>query len=273
MLPNKIPISVIIVTKNEALRIVVALDSVSNFDDVWVVDSESHDATQEIALKHHAQVIRYRWNGQYPKKRQWALENCALKYDRIFFVDADEIVTPQLASEIASLNWHCAGYFIKAQYISGSKVLRYGLQNNKLCLFDRRKIEFPLVDDLDIEGMGEIEGHYQPVLKTVYKNEKLGQLRTPMLHDALNNAQAWQARHLRYARWEADMNKKNAWPPDPKIWRQALKIIFRNMPLRDYAAFIQSYIFALGFLDGRAGYEFAKRRSMYYRMIRDFKNQ
>lgn len=273
MLPNKIPISVIIVTKNEAQRIAATLSALSGFEDIWVVDSKSRDATRDIAFQQGAQVVNYTWDGQYPKKRQWVLENCSLKYERIFFVDADEIVTPDLVSEIASLDWQCAGYFIKGRYMSGGKILRYGLHNNKLCLFDRRKIEFPVVDDLDLEGMGEIEGHYQPMLKAGHEREAIGQLLTPILHDALDDMQSWRTRHLRYAKWEAGMNKKNTWPRDPKVLRQILKIIFRGMPFRDLVAFIHCYVFALGFLDGRAGYEFAKRRGAYYRMINDSINQ
>lgn len=270
---NKIPISVIVATKNEASRIALTLNALQMFEDLWIVDSESVDETQSIAAQAGAQVVNYQWDGRYPKKRQWALENLPLKYERIFFVDADEVVTKELSAEIAALDWRCAGYFIKGLYASGGRILRHGLQNNKLCLFDRRKIEFPAVDDLDLEGMGEIEGHYQPVLKFGFEGEGLGQLRAPMIHEALADRAAWEARHIRYARWEAGMNAKSAWPSDPKWWRQGLKVLFRAMPCRGAMAFVQSYIFALGFLDGRAGFEFARLRARYYRMIRDFKAQ
>jgi glycosyltransferase involved in cell wall biosynthesis len=273
---NKIPISVIVVTKNEEERIERCLSALSLFDEVWVLDSGSSDRTQEIAHAAGAKVHDFKWNGIYPKKRQWALGRLELKYDRILFVDADEIVTPQLCSEIAALDWRCAGYFIKGLYTFQGRLLQHGLCNNKLVLFDRKKVCFPVIDDLDIEGMGEMEGHYQPVLKDGFAGEKIGQLRAPMIHEAYEDAAAWEARHWRYARWECGMNAKGAWPQDPDPWRAVLKRLFRALPFRGALAFLQSYIFMLGFLDGPEGYAFAKTRQRYYRMIayqRDFKDQ
>ena len=98
-----IPVSVIITTKNEEANIARCLAALDRFAEVWVVDSESSDKTCEIAKAHGAKVKTYRWDGRYPKKRQWCLENLALAHDWVFFVDADEVVTPELVDEIAAL--------------------------------------------------------------------------------------------------------------------------------------------------------------------------
>lgn len=263
----KIPVSVIVVTKNEASRIARCLEALSFFDEVWVVDSGSADDTQDIAYAAGAKVHGFKWNGQYPKKRQWCLERLELAHDRVFFVDADEIVTPQLVSEIAALDWDCAGYFVPGYYVFEGKVLQFGLRNNKLALFDRTKVEFPVVDDLDIEGMGEIEGHYQPVLKPGFEGEKIGQLHNAVIHEAYEDMAGWEERHWRYARWEAAMMCKDAWPRDPSAVRQFFKCVFRASPLRPWLAFIQSYVLMGGFLDGPEGMAFAKTRAKYYRMV------
>ena len=263
------PVSVIITTKNEERRIGACLEVLSRFDDVWVVDSDSSDQTQQIARKAGARIKNYVWDGCYPKKRQWCLENLALKYEWVFFVDADEIVPRGLVDEIAGLDWCAAGYFVKGLYEFEGRFLHHGLCNNKLALLDRRKVEFPVVDDLDIEGMGEIEGHYQPVLKNGFENEDIGQTETPLLHYAYDDLQSWEERHHRYARWEAGMNAKGAWPVDPRPVRQFAKEAFRNVPFRGVVAFVHCYIFKLGFLDGAAGYRFARSRARYYRMISD----
>ena len=86
------------------------------------------------------------------------------------FVDADEIVTAGAGAgdrravrrrrAAARRAISCAG----AISLDG-RVLRHGLANNKLALFDRRAFVFPVVGDLDLPGMGEIEGHYQPVAR------------------------------------------------------------------------------------------------------------
>lgn len=263
----KIPVSVIVVTKNEESRIRRCLNALKDFDEVIVVDSGSTDKTPDIARECGAQLIDFKWNGVYPKKRQWCLENVRLKHDRVFFVDADEEITSALTEEIGALDFACAGYFIRGRYVFESRRLNFGLQNNKLALMDRRKIEFPVVDDLHIEGMGEIEGHYQPVLKKSFEGECIGQLKNPLLHHAYEDRAGWNARHRRYARWENGMNENQAWPLETRGYRRILKIVFRAVPLRPLAAFIHSYILRLGFMDGAAGLRFAASRYAYYRMI------
>ncbi len=315
-----IPVSVIVVTKNEEKRIERCLDALRGFDEIAVVDSQSTDATRDIARACGAKVVNFAWNGRYPKKFQWCLDNLALKHDWAFFVDADEIVTPELVEEIKGL-WcvnnqtavipaseaaqrrsaggdpaqqgaaqsaahndrvpvharvplaagddkpAAAGYFVPGRYAFEGKVLNHGLRNNKLALLDRRKIAFPEVDDLDIPGGWEIEGHYQPVLKPGFENEKIGQLHESMLHYAYEDKRGWTSRHERYAQWEAGMNARSAWPEDPVRSRAMLKKIFRRLPFRGAIAFIHCYVFKRGFLDGAAGLGFALSRAHYYRMI------
>ncbi len=260
---RKIPVTVIIVTKNESRRIEKCLACLTDFSEVIVMDSFSKDGTQAIAGDLGAHVIDFRWSGLYPKKRQWTLDHIKPRHDHVFFVDADEYVTPELAAEIAALDWRCDGYFVKGRYTLDDKLLRFGLTNNKLALFNRHKVHFPVVDDLGIPGMGEIEGHYQPVLKE--PGGKISQLKNALVHDAYNKN--WTARHERYAMWEAGMNQRNAWPTEDSGFRKILKSVFRAMPLRPTAAFVHCYIFKLGFLDGVRGFKFARSRAVYYRMI------
>jgi glycosyltransferase involved in cell wall biosynthesis len=266
-----LPISVLIVTKNEEARIARCLESLGqSFGQVIVIDSGSGDATQEIARKAGAEVVSFHWNGLYPKKRQWCLETLPLRHEWVFFLDADEEATPGFLEELERIDWPGvdeAGFFVSACYVFGSRVLRHGLRNNKLCLLHRGRMEFPPVDDLDIPGMGEIEGHYQPTLKAGFEGACIGFLKAPILHYALADGPAWEERHKRYARWEAGMDAKGAWPHDPVPARAALKRVFKTLPFRPEAAFLHSYILKAGFLDGRAGLMLALSRWRYYRMI------
>ncbi len=276
---NKLPISAVIVTKNEERSIGRCLGALQDFDEIVVVDSGSEDKTCDLARLSGARVVDFSWNGMYPKKRQWCLDNLDLAHEWVFFIDADEVATSDFIQELRGLDFSdqsdVIGYFVKGLYVVSSvnkvgeseRVLRHGLSNNKLCLIDRRAIKFPVVDDLDIEGMGEIEGHYQPVLKPDVGVGILGEISSGILHYALEDAQAWEARHQRYAVWERGMNERGAWPKDPVAWRDKLKSLFRRMYFRSYVAFLHSYIIKLGFLDGRAGFEFARGRARYYDMI------
>jgi len=270
MPPSKIPLSVIIATKNEEANINPCLQALQHFDEILVVDSASTDQTRHIAETLGATMILFHWNGQYPKKRQWILDNVATKHEWVLFMDADEIMTPELQQELQNLfatGPQCAGYFIKGQYIWENRKLRFGLRNKKLCLLDRSKFTFPPVNDLKAPGMGEIEGHYQPTLKAQHKNEPIGTLKHSLIHHACTNKTEWLEKHERYAAWEHYMNSHNLWPAEDSPWRNALKTAFRRSKIRPHLAFLHSYIIKAGFLDGRAGFDFARHRYLYYQMI------
>lgn len=268
------PISVVIVTKNEERRLGACLKALrEHFSDLWVVDSSSADRTNEIARSFGARVVDFKWDGKYPKKYGWCLAHLDGAADWILFIDADEIMGGALADEIKALDLSAAGYFIKARYRVDGYVLKHGLVNNKLCLMNKTKMKFPIIHDLDIDGMGEIEGHYQPVLKAGFEGEDIGQLENSLIHDAAIEGRDWAQKHARYARWEAAMDKRGAWPKENDMKRRILKMIFRALPFRKAAAFVHCYIFKLGFLDGALGYKFARSRYRYYRMVGDLKRQ
>lgn len=254
-------VTAIVVTKNEEARIGRCLDALQDFAEVIVVDSISDDRTQEIAIAKGVRVVDFEWDGRYPKKRQWVLDVLDMAHDWVFWVDADEIVTPALVDEMRTLDFTADGYFVRGRYVFDGRALRFGLKNNKIALMHRTRMAFPVVDDLDIEGMGEIEGHYQPVQTS--SAGRVGQLRAALLHDAYDDPQSWQARHERYAVWECAMDERGAWPHDPRL----AKRVFKALPFRGAVAFVHCYIWKLGILDGARGFRFALSRLRYYRMI------
>lgn len=267
------PASIVIVTKNEEARIAQCLSYLQECDDIWVVDSLSRDKTADIARAAGVQLVPYQWNGTYPKKRQWCLDHLDLKYDWVFWVDADETVCPEVLQEIRYILQSYpenAGFFITGQYRVNNKILRFGIPNQKIALFHKERMMFPEIDDLDIPGMGEIEGHYQPVLRSGHNHRSIGRIKAPMVHEALCDERSWMFRHEKYARWEHGMNTKNAWPKDPIAWRERVKRALRKSRFRPEIIFLIGYIGKLGFLDGREGLYIARLRYHYYKMIRNF---
>jgi len=96
-----LPISVFIIAKNEADRIGEAIRAVRHLsDDVVVVDSGSTDGTQAVAEGLGARVVYNPWPGYGPQKR-FAEEQC--RHPWLLNLDADEIIPPDLAGEIAAL--------------------------------------------------------------------------------------------------------------------------------------------------------------------------
>ena len=110
-LPGSVPVSVIVLTCDEEANIRRCLASVAWADQVVVVDSGSADSTVPIAKSLGAEVVEQPWLG-FSGQREFALRLPDLQHDWVYFVDADEWVSFQLAAEIAATlrNPSCSGY-------------------------------------------------------------------------------------------------------------------------------------------------------------------
>ncbi len=95
-----LPVSVIVAARNEAHNLPRCLESLRQAGEVYVIDSQSTDASAEIAESFGAQVIQFHYQGGWPKKRQWAIDSLQFTYDWILLIDADEALTPELVVEI-----------------------------------------------------------------------------------------------------------------------------------------------------------------------------
>jgi len=86
-----------VVCQDEAAQIGPCLDSVDWCDELVVVDGGSRDATVEIARRHTPRVLHNPWPG-YRAQKQVALD--ATTQPWVLSLDADERVTPELATEV-----------------------------------------------------------------------------------------------------------------------------------------------------------------------------
>src|SRR5437879_934356 len=107
-------LSVLIPTLNESRNLAECLASVEWADEIVVVDSGSRDGTVEIARGRGASIVDFKWNGQFPRKKNWALRNVPWKNEWLLILDADERITPELADEIRTelRQPRADGYFI-----------------------------------------------------------------------------------------------------------------------------------------------------------------
>ncbi|WP_299451780.1 glycosyltransferase family 2 protein [uncultured Pigmentiphaga sp.] len=266
---ERIPVSVVVMTKNEARNIVKCLASLRDFSEVFVVDSGSTDETQALAIAHGAHVVPFKWNGKYPKKKQWCLENLPFSNRIVLYVDADEEMTPALAEEIRhSLpRFHDghAGAFAAFDYVFCGKTLRHGHRVYKLVLLDRFRARFLDYDDLDVANMWEVEGHYQP-----HVEGRTFVLSNPMIHADHDSLYHYFDKHNRYSDWEAHLRLKGLLndPREANVGSRALaKKAFQKLPFKGMTAFLHSYVFKRGFLDGKAGFHYAIARAFYYWQI------
>jgi glycosyltransferase involved in cell wall biosynthesis len=252
-----IPITIVIMTKNEAARLPACLASLQNqFAEIFVVDSHSTDNTGTIAASHGARVIHFNWNKEYPKKKQWCLDHLPFAHDWILYLDADERLTPELIETLRNTPLTASAYWISADPIWNQQRLRYGQSNHKIALVRRGAANFPIVNDLDTPE-NEVEGHYQPVI-----NGTIGKLSARMLHDC-DPIAAWFRRHIHYAEIAAIMSQRKLSQHETGLRAQCKKI-FYSLPLQGVIIFIYGYIVRYGFLDGRAGLDYALARAWYY---------
>ena len=264
MTKASIPISIIVATKNEERNIADCLSTLLGFKEIIVVDSNSSDATVGIAKELGAEIYSFSWNGSMPKKRQWILENVPISNDWIFFLDADERMTPELIAELADfvlredVMKYSAGQVVMRAFYCG-KVLKFGHKIRSIKLLKHRECSFEAIDDSLAPGLGEMEGHFQPTYQG-----RLHKMRNMLNHDDSDELSSWFTRHVNYARWDAWINSSVETRKIINGRKVGNANFFHNLPGRPITFFLYSYFWKLGFLDGLAGFRYTLSYSWYY---------
>src|SRR5260370_6435792 len=122
-----LPVTVIVAARNEARNLPRCLESLRDVGEVYVIDSQSNDTTVQVAQSYGAHVVQFHYQGGWPKKRQWAMENLPLAFDWIFLVDADEALTPELEEEIrkAINDPNINGYYVSLRWYFLGRLRRH----------------------------------------------------------------------------------------------------------------------------------------------------
>ena len=261
---NKIPISVILSVKNEALNLPFCLDKLKRFDQIVVVDSGSTDDTGRIAKDMGAEVIQFQWDGKFPKKRNWALRNATLFHEWILFLDADEFVSEAFVSEvehkITDPNFN--GYTIKFQNYFMGKKLKYGYGFQKSALFKKSKGAYEKVDE-DLWSHLDMEVHEHPIIEG-----NVGVIKSKVIHKDFKNLEHYIAKHNAYSTWEAQRYLQLKQSKNKQLsLNQKIKYGLLTTGLLPAVYFLGAYFFKLGFLDGKEGFYLARFKSHYFFQI------
>ena len=260
-----IRVVVVIPTLDEEVHIARAIESGRRLGRVVVVDSGSTDRTREIAAQMGADVIEHAWEG-YSAQKNWALGRIAELADWVFFLDADEWITEDLAREIRELlASHVYGLHVPRRNVFEGRTLRYAwwYPDYQLRLFrpSRGRFEDRLVHEHVI-----VAG---PV----------GYVKSPLMHENLKGLDAFMARHARYADLEArEMLKARlgrqvgqrggrlfgSWPERRRFLKTR---VWYQMPFRPAIRFLWMYLVKRGFLDGRQGLVYCQLLAAYEAMI------
>ena len=282
----KLPVTVVIAVKNEERNLPLCLERLSRFSKIVVIDSGSRDQTQTIAEKFGCEFIPFKWDGHYPKKRNWYLLNHRVDTPWVFFLDADEYVTDEFVNELerAIVKTEHAGFWVNySNYFLGQE-LKHGVPQLKLPLF---KVGAGLYERIGEDAWSslDMEVHEHPVLQG-----SVGELKSKIDHNDFKGLHSYIAKHNEYSSWEARryIKLRNA---GATMGAAATAVTetgttpiatdsehFTATQRRKYnhltrwwlapAYFLYTYVYKLGFLDGRAGYAFARMKAIYFWQIR-----
>ncbi|MBV9134331.1 MAG: glycosyltransferase family 2 protein [Chloroflexi bacterium] len=246
-------VSVLVPTLDEELNLPECLDSLTWADEVFVLDSYSHDTTVEVARARGANVVQHGWEG-YSRQKNWALSTLPFRNDWVLIVDADERVTPELRCELQQVlaNPTCDGYYLNRKFIFLGTWIRHAgwYPSWNLRLFRHRLGRY---DDREV--------HEHVVL-----NGRAGYLRSDLLHRDRRGLEAYISRHNRYSTLEATARlKAERDAPDraklpvsvlasPVQRKRFLRErVWPHVPGKPLVLFVYMYFLRRGFLDGRAG--------------------
>jgi glycosyltransferase involved in cell wall biosynthesis len=259
-------ISVLVLTKNEEQDLPGCLESLRWSDDVVVLDSISSDRTVEIARSAGARVVERAFDN-WASHQNWALENIEFRHPWVFYIDADERVTPELAESIQRAVQDpkdaVAFRIRRRDFLMGRWLKHVQASPYYLRLFRPEKMRYErLVNPISIPDgpVQDISGYLDhfPFSKG-------------MSH--------WFDRHNAYSTFEArqiiENRKTNARfslirafaAGDFNERRYHQKELFYRLPARPLVKFLILYVLKRGFLDGRAGYTYARLQMLYEAMI------
>lgn len=272
-MPERAPISVLIPVRNEAANLPACLASVAFCDDVVVVDSGSTDATRALAEAAGARVVDFRWDGAFPKKKNWALANVAWKHEWVFIIDADERATPELAREMTGIaagptGAPHAGYYVNRRFWFLDGWLNHcGYYPSwNLRFFRHRLGRYEKVAATGDTGSGDNEVHEHVLL-----DGTSGYLRGEMEHYAFPDIATWVEKHNRYSNWEARLQveaRAASGGPTSAIdaglaRKRRLRQLAWRLPFRPTLRFLYHYVWRAGFLDGYRGFVFCRLMGWY----------
>ncbi|MDN3481484.1 glycosyltransferase family 2 protein [Arthrobacter sp. APC 3897] len=253
-------------TKNEEKGITSCLAALTDFDEVIVVDSNSTDRTAELAKEAGATVINFTWDGRFPQKKQWQLEEVETRNEWLLMLDADEFPTAELAVELRSIAEDPAevrvAFDLPVAYHFAGTGLKYGHRVVKRSFLRRGRNAFRNIDLLHLPGMGEVEAHYQPE-----PSGPVGRTSALLVHNDMDPVRTWFDRHNRYSDWEAYIRTDPATRASVRGAKSSQGRRFDAVPLKPLVFFLYSYVLRRGFLDGRAGFDYALALSAYYWQI------
>jgi len=230
-------ITVSIITKNEERNIERCLNSVGWADEIIIVDSGSSDQTLDICKKYQCKIIHTEWLGFGLTKKIGVLHS---KNDWILSIDADEVVSIELANKIQDIILSSSNqcFRIKRNSFYLGKEIKYsGWQNDyPIRLFNKKFANF----------------NEKKVHEKVVCSKSAIKVNLPIFHYPFNSIE----QHIKKIDLYSSLGAQ-------ELLEHGKKVSFFYPFFSFMAKFIKVYFIRLGFLDGKEGFILAVLSSFY----------
>ena len=230
-----IPVSIVIITKNEADLIACCIKKSKLItDDIVVIDNGSTDDTLDIAATYGCRIYQKTWDGYGANKNKGA---DAAKYNWVLSIDADEVPDDELIRSLHKLKFNdpAVAYDIKFRSYFGKKIIHFGSwgRDHHIRLFNRGLVKW-----------SETMVHETLILP---ENIRVKKVNGHLHHYSVKDVNEYESKGLYYAKLSAK-----------KYFSNGKKASLVKLYISPVFGFIKNYIINLGFLDGREGWHIAK---------------
>jgi glycosyltransferase involved in cell wall biosynthesis len=260
-------LSILVLTKNEEQDLPGCLESVAWSSDVVVYDSCSTDRTREIAESSGARVIQRPFDN-WAAHQNWGLRQIVFRNSWLFYIDADERLTPEAAAELQAIA--CS---------PDPGIVAYRIRRRDFFL--GRQLHYVQTSPWYIRFFRPEFVHYERLVNPVtVVDGSVGDLQHPLDHYPFSKGLShWIARHNSYSTFEAKQILLNRASQEPFSLTAAFlerdfnrrrfhqKEFFYRLPARPLIKFLLLYVLKRGFLDGCPGFTYALLQSIYEAMI------
>lgn len=259
--------SVLILTFNEAANIERCLDSLSECDDVVVLDSFSTDGTVECVRSRPARLFQRTFD-TFAGQRNWAIDSVPFKHRWVMHLDADECMTPALHRELLTVTSRDD----KSAYLLANKLMFMGRWIRHASMFPYYQARLLKLG----ESRFVQAGHGQTLDHTA---RGVGTLTEPYVHYNFSKGISdWLSRHNRYSSDEAHRIASRSMPWGEALVgalrgasgqdrQQARKRLADSLPAKPLWRFLYLYIMRMGFLDGGPGFHYCLLMAFYDYLI------
>jgi glycosyltransferase involved in cell wall biosynthesis len=226
-------ITAIIPTLNEEVHIEEAIKCLDFADEIIVIDSLSTDKTVAIAKQHNVRIIKREFD-DFSSQKNFAIDQA--KNQWIYILDADERVTPEVRKEILEAVKNpkeCVGFFVRRNFFFMGKNIKFGG-----CQRDK-------VVRLFLKEFCRYNGN--KVHETIAAKGKLGFFKHKIEHFSYRSYDHYISKMNHYAAIRAK-----------QYHEQGKQVTLFHLLVKPPARFVIHYFIRGGFLDGFAGFVFAK---------------